>query len=116
MTTDKPVSRLSILATTSSPCSFQSTAEEKEKKRQHRVSLANDATGRHSAVGTVTVNGFVPSTCALTKRSPIKVFACSWVTVSIDLRVGGGALAGAAELRDLILEQQQAVQERFGRR
>ncbi len=36
--------------------------------------------------------------------------------MSIDLRVGSGAFAGAPELRDLILQQQQAVQQRLGRR
>ena len=42
--------------------------------------------------------------------------AWSWVTASVDLRVRRGALAGAPEVRDLILQQQQAVQQRLGRR
>src|SRR4030095_17093387 len=55
-------------------------------------------------------------TCAPPKRSPIKVFACSWVTASIDPRVGSGAFASAPEWRDLLLKQQQAVQQRLRRR
>src|SRR4030095_4281880 len=108
-------SRLSTFATTSSPCSFQSTAVRNEKKRQPSVSFAKRPSSSQRSRGTVTdiIGADVTSTPNV-DASAARV--SSAVIRLINLGIGGRLPARLVEVRDLILEQQQSVQQRFGRR
>src|SRR3954469_5861029 len=105
-------SRLSTQATSSSPSAFQSIAVEKQKNVQPSVSFAKRATSCHCAGGTRAITGRVPG-------SPVTPGICAscsraWSLVtSVDLRRGFPPFAGGSEVRDLILQQEQPVQQRF---
>ena len=72
ISTAMPSSRLSTRATTSSPCSFQSTAVENEKKRQPRSSFAKSREGqplvRPARVTTSGASPLEPARCRSARR------------------------------------------------
>src|SRR5882672_2048707 len=108
-------SRLSSFATTSSPCSFQSTAVRKLKKRQPSVSFANRASSSHRSGGTVRVIG-TPAVTSTPKVEASAARACSAFIALINLLVGRCFPARLVEVRDLVLQEQQPVQQRLGGR
>src|ERR1700730_9540632 len=116
MKTAKLASRFSTRAITSSPCSFQSTAERKEKYTQPRVSRANRPSSCHRSGEISTTRSGPSPVAAMPKRSWMRGRACACVSTLVGLLRGCGALARLPEVRDLVLELEQPVEERFGRR
>src|SRR4051812_42938643 len=114
--TAKPASRLSTQATISRPSSFQSIAVRKLKNVQPSESLANRAASSHcpgetcAVIGEAVAATVTPATPASSSR------ARSAVIISVHLRGGLGALSRATEVRNLILQQQEAIEQRLGGR
>src|SRR5215475_287244 len=116
MNTAKPASRFSTRATTSSPCSFQSTAERKEKYTQPSVSRVKRPASSHRSVVVSTTRREPSPPTATPNRSWTRARACACVSTLVGLLAGSRALARLAEVGDLLLELEESVQERVGRR
>src|SRR6185295_19954402 len=79
------------------------------------VSLAKRASSPQRSGGTDTVRRGPSPSAATPKRSCILARAWSWITRSVDLGGGRGAPARLVEVRDLVLQQEQPVQQRLRR-
>src|SRR4029453_5991070 len=115
MVREKPESRFSTRATTSRPSSFQSTAEQKLKYTQPSDSRAARPRANHCSGGTVTARAAPSPPAATPNRSWMRARASAGVT-SVDLRRRRRALARRPEVRDLVLEDEEAVEQGFRRR
>src|SRR4029450_2948938 len=112
MKTARLASRFSTRAMTSSPCSFQSTADRKEKYTQPRVSRANRPNSCHRSDEMSTASSGPSPVAAIPNRSWMREHACACVSTLVGLLAGRGALARRAEVGDLLLELEETVQER----
>src|SRR4030095_16604847 len=98
---------------TSSPCSFQSTADRKEKYTQPRVSRANRPSSCHRSGEMSTTSSGPSPVAAIPNRSWMRGRACACVSTLVGLLAGRGALARRAEVGDLLLELEETVEARL---